>query len=155
MPSTLELVTASRHRPQDLFDLSLDVGTHVDSMRGSREQAVGGVTQGRLGPGDTVTWRGRHLGVYFRMTVRVTVFDRPHRFVDEQVSGPFRMFRHEHLYEAANGGTRMVDRITLASPVGGRLVERGLLVPHLRRIVAQRNAVLVAELDRRAAHRAG
>ncbi len=38
----------------------------------------------------------------------------------------------------------MTDTLTLASPVFGRLAERVLLVPYLRRLIAQRNRHLVA-----------
>ena len=91
-------------------------------MRGSRESAVAGVTSGTLQRGDSVTWRARHFGVWFRLSVRITDLDRPRRFVDEQTAGPFRRFRHEHRFEARGGGTRMVDTITVASPVLGSIV---------------------------------
>jgi len=60
---------------------------------------------------------------------RISEYDRPHRFVDEQVSGPFAHWRHEHRFEAAGEGTRMVDDVDFASPVGsvGRLVDRLVL----------------------------
>jgi ligand-binding SRPBCC domain-containing protein len=57
-----------------------------------------------------------HFGLPFTMTSRITELERPVRFVDEQVRGPFRRFRHEHLFEAAGGDTVMIDRITFAAP---------------------------------------
>lgn len=55
------------------------------------------------------------------------------RFVDEQISGPFRAWRHEHEFaDAPGGGTVLVDRVTWELPVrlpGGlaeKLVERQL-----------------------------
>jgi hypothetical protein len=44
----------------------------------------------------------------------------------------------------------MTDTITLASPVFGRLAERVVLVPYLRRLIRERNRSLLASLDRRA-----
>jgi len=41
------------------FELSLSVDAHTGSMAASGEQAVAGVTNGLLGPGDQVTWRAR------------------------------------------------------------------------------------------------
>lgn len=39
-------------------------------------------------------------------------------FVDEQRIGPYRLWHHEHHFEEAAGGTRMVDRVTYALPLG-------------------------------------
>jgi len=145
---TFTLVTATGHSPEALFDLSLDIDAHIDSMRGNGEQAVAGVTSGRIGLGESVTWRAWHFGIRFTMTSRVVELERPHRFVDEQVSGPFRAFRHEHRFERVGAATRMTDTITVASPIVGRVVEPLILVPYLRWLIARRNAQLVERLHR-------
>lgn len=44
-----------------VFDLSLDIGAHLASMAESGEQAIGGVTSGLIGLGETVTWRAKHF----------------------------------------------------------------------------------------------
>ena len=50
---------------------------------------------------------------------------------------------------ARGGGTRMVDTITVASPVLGRIVEPRVLVPYLRRLIIRRNTHLLDVLDAR------
>ena len=143
------LVTATDVPADTLFDLSLNIDAHLDSMAGSKERAIAGVTGGPIGLGEMVTWRARHFGVWFTMTSRITALDRPHRFVDEQVRGPFRVFRHEHAFAEFDGRTRMTDTLTIGSPVFGRLVERAVLVPYLRRLIRRRNEHLVASLASR------
>lgn len=144
MASVFVIRTRSGATREALFDASLDIDAHVASMSDSGERAIGGVTSGRIGLGESVTWRARHVGVWFTMTSRITALDRPDRFVDEQVRGPFRAFRHEHTFETVDGGTLMTDTLTVASPVFGRLAERLILVPYLRRLIRQRNAHLLA-----------
>jgi ligand-binding SRPBCC domain-containing protein len=144
--STLILVTDADVPAHRLFDASLSIDAHVDSMARSKERAIAGVTSGPIGLGETVTWRARHFGVWFTMTSRITALERPHRFVDEQVSGPFRVFRHEHAFADVAGRTRMTDTLTIGSPVFGRLVERVVLVPYLRRLIRRRNAHLIESL---------
>ncbi len=73
-------------------------------MAHTNERAVAGRTSGRIGLGETVTWRARHFGITWSLTSRIVVADAPTRFVDEQVRGPFRSFRHEHRFEASGGG---------------------------------------------------
>lgn len=146
MPSTFTLVTESAHSVEELFDVSLDIDAHVASMAGSKERAVAGVTTGRIGLGETVTWRARHFGLWFTMTSEISELERPVRFVDRQVRGPFTVFVHEHRFEQHSGGTRMTDRMTVGSPFFGRLAERSILVPYLRRLIATRNAHLLAAM---------
>lgn len=146
MPSTFMLVTETPYPVEALFDVSLDIDAHMASMAASGESAVAGVTSGRIGLGETVTWRARHFGVWFTMTSKITALERPTSFVDQQVRGPFRMFVHEHTFEPLGDGSRMTDRITVGSPVLGRLAERAILVPYLRRLIRKRNAHLLATI---------
>ena len=147
MTVTIRLVTHLPTSPDHAFALSLDIGAHLRSMAATGEQAIAGTTSGTIGLGESVTWRARHLGVVWRMTSRVTELEAPHRFVDEQVRGPFARFRHEHTFTAVPGGTRMVDEIVFRAPLGvlGRIAESLVLRRHLRRLIAERNRSLAAE----------
>lgn len=143
----LEITTHSGLAPEVLMERSLDIDLHVSSMEGSDETAVGdGVTTGSIGLGEEVTWRARHLGIWWTMTARITELEPGRRFVDEQVRGPFARFRHEHVFEPARDGTVMTDRITFDAPFGpvGDLAERLVLRRYLRRLIDTRNAHLVA-----------
>lgn len=144
MVSSFRLITDCAVAPPHLFALSLDIGAHVDSMAASRERVVGGVAAGRIGLGQSVTWRAWHLGLPWTMTSTITALEEGRRFVDEQTRGPFRRFRHVHEFTPTATGTRMVDEIELASPLFGIAAERLVLVPYLRRLILQRNAHLVA-----------
>jgi ligand-binding SRPBCC domain-containing protein len=62
-------------------------------------------------------------GIPVRWQSEITVWDPPHRFVDEQRKGPYRRWVHEHLFQEKDGGTEVVDRVDYAVP-GGRLVHR-------------------------------
>ena len=143
--AVVELVTLVRCPPERLFDLELDMDAHSASLRASGETATTSTGRPVLGLGDEVTLRARHLGRTWTMTSRVTAHDRPRRFVDEQVRGPFRSMRHEHLFEDAGDGlVQMTDRMTVVAPLGplGAAVARVVLVPYLRRLLATRAAHL-------------
>lgn len=131
------------------FDLSLSVDAHTGSMGRHRERAIGGVTSGVMGLGDTVTWRATHFGLPFTMTSQITAHEAPRRFVDEQVSGPFRRWWHEHTFVADGGGTVMTDTVQFLAPLGplGRIAETVLLTRYMTRLLEQRNAWLQESLD--------
>lgn len=136
-----EVITEIAAPPEIVFDLSLDIDEHLGSMAASGERAIGGVTSGKIGLGEEVTWRARHFGMPFTMTSRVTELERPARFVDQQTRGPFRRFHHEHRFEAIDEGTRMVDRIAFDAPLGpiGRLTEVLVLGRYLRHLIEVRS----------------
>lgn len=148
MPN-LVLTTWLPATPAACFDLSLSVDAHTGSMGRHRERAIAGVTSGIMGLGDTVTWRATHFGLPFTMTSQITEHEAPRRFVDEQVSGPFRRWWHEHTFVADGGGTRMTDTVELLAPLGplGRIAETVLLTRYMTRLLEQRNAWLRESLD--------
>ncbi len=55
-------------------------------------------------------------GVSVRWRTRITAWQPPHRFVDEQVRGPYRQWVHEHTFEPHNGGTVARDLVRYAVP---------------------------------------
>ena len=134
-----------------VFDLSLDIDAHLASMSKSNERAIAGVTSGTIGLGESVTWRARHFALPFTMTSQVTEHERPHRFVDKQVKGPFRSFHHEHRFTTANRATVMTDHVVFEAPLGalGRVMERVLLARCLRQLIESRGEFLKTQAERR------
>ncbi|SDD14747.1 hypothetical protein SAMN02799630_02237 [Paenibacillus sp. UNCCL117] len=130
--------------PELCFDLSRSIDVHMDSMAQTGERAVGGRRSGLIECGETVTWEAVHFGIRQRLTARITEMDRPHRFVDEMVSGAFRRFCHEHTFQAQGSGTLMGDTFDYTSPLGslGRLADRLFLERYMTRLLARRNEVI-------------
>lgn len=93
MPALIEVVSVIGAAPSVVFDLELDVDVHAASVRMSRETATTSSGRRQLGLGDEVTFRARHFGLWWSMTSRITYYERPYRFVDEQIRGPFRVPR--------------------------------------------------------------
>ncbi|MCB9914522.1 MAG: SRPBCC family protein [Planctomycetes bacterium] len=81
-------------------------------------------TTPRIKQGTELVYALRAHGLPLRWRARIEVWDPPRRFVDVQLAGPFRRWRHEHAFEAlADGRVRATDRIEYA-PWGGALVDR-------------------------------
>jgi len=143
---TVLRTTTLVHAPAELvFDLARDVDEHTAGLAHTGERTVApGVRHGRLGFGDLVCFRARHLGVRWRLEAWIVAFDRPHRFVDEQVRGPFAALRHSHTFVATGAGTLVTDEIAWTSPAGplGVLVDGVILRGYLLRVLTARNAHL-------------
>lgn len=130
--------------PERCFDAARDLDLHLRSMAHTNERAVGGRTSGLIELGEEVTWRARHFGVVQHFTSRITAFDRPRHFRDEMQRGAFRSFVHDHFFEVEGEGTKMVDVLVFAAPLGvlGRIAEKLFLRRYLTRLLANRAAII-------------
>ena len=147
------LITSTIAAPiETVFDVARDIGFHQESLRHTSERAVAGRTDGLIELSETVTWRARHLGVWWTLTSRVTELSPPELFVDEQVAGPFRSFRHEHRFQALPQGTLMIDDWRHVAPLGwlGQLVDGVVLRRWMERVLSTRAAAIAQEAERRA-----
>jgi ligand-binding SRPBCC domain-containing protein len=96
-----------------------------------------------------VDYRIRPLGFPQRWTSEITEYDPPRCFVDEQVLGPYRSWRHVHKFRAVGGGTEIIDVVEYELPFGavGRVAHTLVVARQLRAIFAHR-ARVVAEMLR-------
>lgn len=91
------------------FDLKRSVDIHTKTTAKTKEAAVDGVTEGLLEVGDTVTWEAIHFGIKQRLTAKVTLMEKPNKFVDIMEKGAFHSFVHTHQFIEESGGTIMMD----------------------------------------------
>lgn len=134
---------------QKVFDLSLDIDFHTQSASQTKEEAIAGVTSGQIGLGETVTWRGKHFGVWLRHTSIISEHKSPNFFVDEMIKGRFKRFRHEHHFRESGKQTHMQDILTYETPYGfiGKTLDRLLLKKHLTQFLKIRNSRLKNALE--------
>lgn len=83
--------------------------------------------------GRLIDYKLRVRGVPMRWQSEITAWEPPHRFVDEQRRGPYRLWIHEHSFSEERGGTLIRDRVEYAVP-GGGLVRRLFVAPQLEAI---------------------
>ncbi|MEA2193634.1 MAG: hypothetical protein QOG42_68 [Solirubrobacteraceae bacterium] len=63
-----------------------------------------------MGAGTLIRYRLRVRGVPVSWLTKITEWDPPHGFVDEQLTGPYALWHHAHAFEALDdGGTLMRD----------------------------------------------
>ena len=150
MTVTIELTTDIGAPIERVFDLARDLDLHARSMAHTGERAIAGRRSGRVEPGDTVTWRARHFGLWWTLQSRIMAVEPPTRFEDVQERGPFAWFHHEHRFEPLAGGrTRMLDHWEHRSPLGplGWLADRLVIGRYMRQQLETRNAALKREAE--------
>lgn len=84
-----------------------------------------------MGRGALIRYRLRVHRVPVSWLTEITEWDPPHRFVDEQIKGPYARWHHTHTFEATrDGGTLMRDVVRyhvgfgLLGAIANRLVVR-------------------------------
>ena len=102
----------------------------------------------RMHAGTLIDYKLRLRGFPMRWRTKITEWEPPVRFVDEQIRGPYRQWIHEHSFEEPDGGTLVRDRVRYAVPFDF-LVHRWLVRPDLERIFAYRGQMLRARFGTR------
>lgn len=88
-------------------------------------------------PGTEIDYRIKIRGFPARWRSRITVWDPPHRFVDEQVRGPYRIWIHEHRFTEDSAGTTCEDHVQYAPP-GGAPINYLFVARDIRNIFSYR-----------------
>ena len=87
--------------------------------------------------GVEIEYRLRLKGVPLSWRSRITAWNPPHSFIDEQVKGPYRRWAHRHTFTLSDGGTLVRDQVEY-DMLGWWLADRLLVRRDLRRIFAYR-----------------
>ncbi|MGH2942763.1 MAG: SRPBCC family protein, partial [Solirubrobacteraceae bacterium] len=64
-----------------------------------------------MGRGTLISYRLLVRGVPLRWLTLITAWEPPHRFVDEQLSGPYALWQHAHSFQADGEETIMRDDV--------------------------------------------
>jgi hypothetical protein len=132
-------------RPEDVFPFfadALNLERITPPWLGFRVTTPGTI---EMGPGTLIEYRLRLHRVPVRWLTRIEVWEPPERFVDTQVRGPYRVWRHEHRFAPApGGGTLMRDRVDYDLPLGplGTLAHALVVRRDLARIFDHREAAV-------------
>ena len=141
---TIELETRIRSGIETCFDLSRSIDLHQLSTTGTNEKAVDGKTSGLINFNEFVTWQATHFGIRQKLTSKITAFNRPHHFRDEQIKGVFKYIVHDHNFELHTDHVIMKDIFRFQSPGGypGKIFDRIILTNYLKNFLLKRNAII-------------
>lgn len=141
---TIHIETLIKAPIERVFDLSRSIDLHQLSTHQTNEKAIAGRLSGLIELHETVTWRARHFGIYQKLSVAITAFDRPYRFEDKMLKGAFESMEHTHLFEQQAEGTNMIDIFTFKAPLGilGWVAEKLFLTTYMAAFLKKRNETI-------------
>jgi ligand-binding SRPBCC domain-containing protein len=146
------------HAPIELcFDLARRVDAHQLTAASTQERVVAGKLTGLLELGDWLTFEAVHLGIRQRLTARIVELERPHRFVDEMVSGAFSWLRHVHEFFEERPAVLMRDTLEWRSPLGplGVLADKLFVERHLHKFLLEKQRALAEYAEAQASEQGG
>ena len=140
----IKITTTIKAPIEIVFDTCRNIDIHQYSASKTNEKAIGGRTSGLINKGETVTWKGKHFGIYIQHESKISEMDFQNYFVDEQLKGHFKNFKHEHIFKQKENETIMTDILDYETPVGfvGKLFDKLLLENHLTKFIIHRNIIL-------------
>jgi hypothetical protein len=99
---------------------------------------------GIMAAGTEISYQLRLYGWPARWLTRIEAFEPPERFVDIQLTGPYRSWRHTHQFADVENGTEMRDIVEYELPFGplGELVHVLFVRRSLQRIFDYRRDVI-------------
>ena len=127
-----------------VFDLARSIDLHKLSTKGTKEEAIAGRTSGLIELNETVTWSAKHFGLYQKLTVRVTEFNKPQLFADIMIKGTFKRMKHIHRFEKIETGTKMIDEFEYESPLRilGQIADSLFLKRYMTKFLKNKNEEL-------------
>lgn len=108
-------------------------------------KVISNLSSEKMYPGMVIVYRVKPIaGIPVTWVSEITHVLENHYFVDEQRSGPYKIWHHEHQLLPFQGGTVMQDRITYAPPFGfiGQMANRWVIQYALNQIFDFRHRVL-------------
>ena len=138
-------VTTTINTPIEIvFNNCRNIDIHQYSASKTNEKAIEGRTSGLINKGETVTWKGKHFGIYLKHQSIITEMDFPNYFIDEQLKGHFKSFKHQHFFIKKENLTIMTDILEYETPFGffGKIFNRLLLKNHLTKFIQNRNKII-------------
>ena len=94
-----------------------------------------------MAAGTLIDYRIHWRGIPLRWRTEIEDWEPPHRCVDLQIRGPYRLWRHEHLFIDRGNSTAVIDNVEYA-PFGGAVAQRLVVARDVQRIFAYRHGAL-------------
>jgi uncharacterized protein len=107
IPKPLDEAFAFFSRPENLEEITPPwLGFHIIRV------------DNPLRDGSRIEYKLKVRGLPMRWLTEITAWEPPYRFVDNQLRGPYKLWHHEHRFEAKDRGTLISDRVDYALPFG-------------------------------------
>jgi ligand-binding SRPBCC domain-containing protein len=127
-----------------VFDLSRHLALYRLTFQSRKERFTSGAGANLIGKGETISIIAKHAGRTRLSMLKITDLDRPSLFIEEQVKGDLRNFRHEHHFKSAENGTIIIDIVEFGNPkdILGKILGKIYFKNYLEELLHKRNEII-------------
>ena len=95
-------------------------------------------------PGALIDYKIKINGIPVKWRTEIAAYDPPNMFVDVQLKGPYKTWRHTHTFRDVPGGTELGDRVEYEMPFGplGTIAHALMVKRQLKTIFDYRQQVM-------------
>lgn len=142
--ASIHLTTFIKAPVERVFDLCRNTTVYKKALEGRKENLSAGAAGILVNTGDTITLSAKHLGKTRAIKARVMEMNIPEKFVEEQVKGDLKSFRHEHYFKAVENGTLVIDIVEMEEPrdLLGGMLGRVFMKKYFETLLNKRNALI-------------
>ena len=101
-----------------LFDLSRSVSLIKQALLANNIHISGQKTTGLLGEGEPVTLQSKLFFKKRDLKIHLSKIVRPDMYIEEQVEGFFKSYKHEHYFKPCENGSFLIDQISYETKNG-------------------------------------
>lgn len=140
----IHLTTFIAAPSERVFDLSRHMALYKLLFLNRKEKFTSGAGSNLLGKGETISVISTHAGKSRMSMLKITDFQRPLSFTEEQVKGDLDKFRHEHHFKRVGNGTIIIDLVEFGGPkdIIGRIFGKFYFKKYLEELLRKRNEVI-------------
>ncbi|HUQ64835.1 MAG TPA: hypothetical protein VM101_01685 [Flavitalea sp.] len=135
-----------------VFDLSRHIALYKLIFQSRKEKLSSGAASTLVGKNETITIIAKHAGKSRMSMQKITTFQRPTLFVEEQVKGDLQSYKHEHHFRPVENGTIVIDILEFGIPkdIIGKIFGRVYFKKYLEELLRKRNELIrnYAETER-------
>ena len=123
-----------------VFDLSRHLALYRLIFQSRKEKLTSGAASTKLAKGETISVVAKHAGRARMIMLKVTDFERPALFIEEQVKGDLQQFRHEHHFKKVDNGTILIDIVEFGMPkdIIGKIFGRMYFKKYIEELIRKR-----------------
>lgn len=106
---------------------------------------ISGNGEEKIYPGMIISYKVKPvLNIPMTWVTEITHVSEMNYFIDNQKSGPYKYWHHQHLFEETDNGTKMTDILNYAAPGGGfgLMAEKLFIAKRVEGIFKYRTEVL-------------
>ena len=127
-----------------VFDLSRHIALYKLIFQSRKERLTSGAASTLVGKNETVTVIAKHAGRQRMIMMKLTAYQRPVLFVEEQVKGDLQHYKHEHHFKPVENGTIVIDILEFGTPkdIVGKIFGKVYFKKYLEELLRKRTELI-------------